>query len=94
MSVLKHYGVGGLDTKERLFIIGTVIWLFLQMSRFIAFVLIADINQNTASEAWRYPAYLDLFAAIFALPLMWCCLGATWAYYLGHYSFVLGNFDC
>ena len=41
------------------------------MSRFIAIPLINDIGAGAESEAWRYPAYLDLFAAVFALPLVW-----------------------
>ena len=56
---------------QRAVLIGTVIWILLQMSRFIAVVLIGDINEDLASEAWRYPAYLDLFAAVFAIPLAW-----------------------
>ena len=56
---------------EKTFMIGTVVWIFLQLVRFIALVLIADINEGAASEAWRYPAYLDLVAAVFALPLIW-----------------------
>jgi hypothetical protein len=41
--------------------IGTVIWILLQISRFIAVILIGDVNEGLAAEAWRYPAYLDLF---------------------------------
>lgn len=60
-----------LNGVERAVLIGTVIWVLLQMSRFIAVVLIGDINEGLASEAWRYPAYLDLFAAVLAIPLAW-----------------------
>jgi len=35
------------------------------------------------SKAWLYPAYLDLFAAVFALPLIWAIVKwrgfLTWA---------------
>lgn len=60
---------------ERAFIIGTIIWILLQLSRAIAWVLIQDIDAGGSSEAWRYPAYLDLFAVVFAPPLVW----AVWS---------------
>jgi len=61
----------GMNAAERGLLIGTIIWILLQLSRFIAVVLIGDINEGLASEAWRYPAYLDLFAAVIAVPLAW-----------------------
>ncbi|GAA6209605.1 hypothetical protein NBRC116601_28980 [Cognatishimia sp. WU-CL00825] len=64
-----------MNRAERGIFIGTLIWILLQLSRFIAVVLINDINDGLASEAWRYPAYLDLFAAVLAFPLIW----AVWA---------------
>lgn len=33
-------------------------------------MLINDINSGLESKAWMYPAYLDIFAAVFALPLI------------------------
>lgn len=60
---------------QRAFFIGTGIWLALQLSRLIAWVLIQDIDAGGSSEAWRYPAYLDLFAVVGAVPLIW----AVWA---------------
>ena len=66
---LAHKTFKELSGAERVVLIGTIVWILLQMSRFIALVLIADINEGAASEAWRYPAYLDLFAAVFAVPL-------------------------
>ena len=57
-------------TNEKIFFIGLIIWILLQMSRFIALVLINDINAGSESTAWMYPAYLDLFAAALALPLI------------------------
>ena len=57
-------------TDEKIFFIGLLVWILLQMSRFIAFVLIDDINAGVESTAWMYPAYLDIFAAVFALPLI------------------------
>lgn len=79
-----------MSVMERAFIIGTIIWILLQASRLIAIVLINDIDTGNESEAWRYPAYLDLFAAVFALPLIWAvwmrrnvlswtCLVVYWA---------------
>ena len=71
MSNLTHSGFRSLNGMERAFIIGTIIWILLQVSRFIAVVLINDIDAGNESEAWRYPAYLDLLAAVLALPLIW-----------------------
>jgi hypothetical protein len=55
---------------EKVFYIGLIIWVLLQISRLIAIVLINDINDGAESAAWMYPAYLDLFAATLALPLI------------------------
>ncbi|MDA5092561.1 hypothetical protein O2N63_00460 [Aliiroseovarius sp. KMU-50] len=63
-----------LNGMERVFLIGTVIWTLLQLSRFIAIPLINEIAAGAESEAWCYPAYLDLFAAVFAVPLAWAVI--------------------
>jgi len=55
---------------QKLFYVGLLIWILLQLSRFIAFVLIGDINSGEESKAWMYPAYLDIFAAVTAIPLV------------------------
>ncbi len=65
----------GQTNADRIFLIGLIIWTVLQLSRFIALTLIDVINVGAEDEAWRYPAYLDLFAAVFAIPLAW----AYWA---------------
>lgn len=70
MSVM-HRGFSALKGGDRVFIIGLMVWIFLQLSRLIALTLINVINTGAESEAWRYPAYLDLFAVVFALPLIW-----------------------
>lgn len=57
-------------TDEKIFFIGLIVWILLQISRFIALVLIDDINSGNESPAWMYPAYLDIFAAVLALPLV------------------------
>lgn len=57
-------------TDEKIFFIGLIVWIFLQISRLIALVLIEDINNGAESLAWLYPAYLDIFAAVLALPLL------------------------
>ena len=75
MSSLPTRGMRDLTGAQKTFLIGTMVWIFLQISRFIALVLINDIDAGAASEAWRFPAYLDLLAAVFAAPLIW----ATWA---------------
>ena len=68
--------ISTLKGADRLFLIGLIVWVALQLSRAIALTLIESINAGTDSDAWLYPAYLDLFATIFALPLMW----AIWKY--------------
>lgn len=59
-----------LKIDEKIFFVGLIIWILLQISRFIALILIDDINAGAESKAWMYPAYLDIFAAVFALPLI------------------------
>lgn len=59
-----------LGRNEKVFFIGLLVWIFLQATRFVAIPIIENINAGIESPAWMYPAYLDLFAAIFALPLM------------------------
>ena len=63
--------------------IGLIVWIVLQLSRFVAFPLINNVNAGAESKAWLYPAYLDLFAAVFALPLVWVIVKRrgflTWA---------------
>ncbi|MFY0674823.1 MAG: hypothetical protein JXQ87_15600 [Bacteroidia bacterium] len=56
--------------NEKIFYIGLQIWIFLQVSRLVAIPLINDVESGTESAAWLYPAYLDLVAAFFAIPLM------------------------
>jgi len=58
------------NTHEKIFFIGLIVWILLQISRFIAFELIGDINNGSESKAWMYPAYLDIFAAVTAVPLI------------------------
>lgn len=72
-----------LTFSERVFLVGLVVWILLQISRFIAIPLINSVNSDAESKAWLYPAYLDLFAAVFALPLIWAIIKRrgflTWA---------------
>ncbi len=67
-------GFKTLNGKQRAFVIGMIVWTLLQLSRFIALALIADIDAGVESEAWRYPALLDVFAAVFAVPLAWAII--------------------
>lgn len=57
------------ELSQKIFFVGLIVWVLLQISRLIAIVLIADIHSGAESEAWMYPAYLDIFAAVTALPL-------------------------
>lgn len=72
-----------LTIANKVFLIGLITWIILQLSRFIAMPLINDVNAGAESKAWLYPAYLDLFAAGFALPLVWAIVKRrgflTWA---------------
>ena len=85
---------------ERAFIIGMAVWLLLQTSRAIAIVLIDEIHAGGESKAWMYPAYLDLFAVVFAPPLVWATLRrrgvVTWALAVVYWSISIvdhvGNF--
>lgn len=69
--------------SERIFFITLIIWVVLQLSRAIAIPLINEIKAGAESNAWLFPAYLDLFAVVFALPLVWAIIKKrgliTWA---------------
>lgn len=58
-----------MSSRGRIFLIALAIWIVLQLSRFIALSLINAINTGAETPAWMFPAYLDLFAAVFAVPL-------------------------
>jgi hypothetical protein len=58
------------NRNEKIFFIGLLVWIFLQLSRFVAIILINDIGTGVESPAWLFPAYLDLVAAFFGIPLM------------------------
>lgn len=58
------------NRNEKIFFIGLLVWILLQASRLVAIPLIDDIDSGSESAAWMYPAYLDIFAAVFALPLI------------------------
>lgn len=45
------------------------VWALLQLPRFIAVPLIADVAAGTESDAWMYPAVLDIVAAVAAIPV-------------------------
>lgn len=63
--------ISNLKGMDRFFVIALVVWIALQLSRAIAIPLINQIFAGAESNAWLYPAYLDLFAVVFALPLIW-----------------------
>lgn len=71
MKEMANENFGTLKGAERVFLIGLMVWIALQLSRAIALTLIDSINAGADSDAWLYPAYLDLFATVFALPLIW-----------------------
>ncbi|MFK7787487.1 MAG: hypothetical protein AB8B56_20355 [Crocinitomicaceae bacterium] len=63
-------GFKNFTRNEKIFFIGLQVWIFLQLSRVVAVPLINDVNAGAESPAWLYPAYLDLVAAFFGIPLM------------------------
>lgn len=76
------------------------VWFLLQLSRAIALSLIDAIDAGAESKAWMYPAYLDLFAVVFAPPLIWATLKHrglyTWAFAVMYWTISIvdhtGNF--
>lgn len=100
MSNSTETNVGAAHRAQTMFLWGLVVWILLQMSRFIAFALIDEINAGSESAAWMFPAYLDLFAAFLALPLIiaiWIRPGLfTWSLVLVYLSVSvidhIGNF--
>lgn len=66
-----------------MFLVGLLVWIALQLSRAIAIALINQINAGAESNAWLYPACLDLFAVVLAPFLMWAIVKRrgfkTWA---------------
>lgn len=68
---MENKNTGVLNGAGRGFLIALSIWIALQLSRAIALSLIDSIEAGGDSVAWLYPAYLDLFATVFALPLIW-----------------------
>lgn len=89
-----------LGGAEKMFVGGMVLWFLLQLTRVVAIVLIQVINAGEESMAWLYPAYLDLFAVVFALPGIWATLAkrnaTSWALILIYWAISIvdhgGNF--
>lgn len=89
-----------LSGAQKAFLVGLIVWFLLQLSRAIAWVLIGEINAGGESKAWMYPAYLDLFAVVFALPLSWATWSrrgvVTWAFVVMYWTISIvdhgGNF--
>ena len=57
------------DERPRLIIIGLVVWVILQLPRLIAIPLIQGVLDDTESDAWMFPAILDIVVAV-AAPFM------------------------
>lgn len=63
-----------MNKKARLILIGITIWMLLQLPRFIAIPLIQDVLAGSESEAWFFPAILDVLIAAsvpFVIYLIW-----------------------
>lgn len=89
-----------LGGAEKMFVGGMVVWFLLQLTRAVAIVLIQEISAGAESMAWLYPAYLDLFAVVFALPGVWATVAkrnaTSWALILIYWAISIvdhgGNF--
>ena len=55
---------------QKWFLYGLLFWIFTQVSRFVAIPLLQAIADGDDPEAWFYPASLDIFAAVLAIPVM------------------------
>jgi hypothetical protein len=52
--------------RPQLIIIGLIVWVLLQLPRLIAIPLIQDVLDETESDAWMFPAILDVVVAVAA----------------------------
>ena len=52
--------------RPRLIIIGLIVWILLQLPRLIAIPLIQGVLDGTESDAWMFPAILDIVVAVAA----------------------------
>jgi len=57
------------EERPRLIIIGLIVWVILQVPRLIAIPLIQGVLDDTESDAWMFPAILDILVAV-AAPFM------------------------
>jgi hypothetical protein len=65
------------DERPRLIIIGLIVWIILQVPRLIAIPLIQGVLDDTESDAWMFPAILDIAVAV-AAPFLAVALGTDW----------------
>ncbi len=54
------------NQRPRLIIIGLLVWVILQLPRLIAIPLIQGVLDDTESDAWMFPAILDIVVAVAA----------------------------
>ena len=57
------------DERPQLIIIGLIVWVVLQVPRLIAIPLIQGVLDDTESDAWMFPAILDIVVTV-AAPFM------------------------
>jgi len=71
------------DERPRLIIIGLIVWVVLQLPRLIAIPLIQGVLDGTESDAWMFPAILDIVVAVaapFVAVALWRARGLwVWA---------------
>lgn len=67
--------MGNMSERNVKFIrIGIIVWVLLQLPRFIAIPLMGDVLEGVDSAAWFYPALLDVIVAMsvpFVMYLLW-----------------------
>ena len=82
------------DQRPRL-IIGLIAWVVLQMPRLIAIPLIQGVLDDTESDAWMFPAILDIVvaaAAPFMAVALWRARG-LWVWVTAQLFFAVSIID-
>jgi len=83
------------DQRPRLIIIGLIAWVVLQMPRLIAIPLIQGVLDDTESDAWMFPAILDIVvaaAAPFMAVALWRARG-LWVWVTAQLFFAVSIID-
>ncbi|MEM7117556.1 MAG: hypothetical protein AAF614_34305 [Chloroflexota bacterium] len=66
MNMTENKMTSSIKGAERVFLIALIIWILLQMVRFVAIPLIQSIVAGIDAPGWMYPAMLDVVTAVIA----------------------------